>query len=337
MTENEQEYYISRHDRISGPFSLGDINRQLKRREISTLHKIQVNGEWELLRNFLASAKREKIRLDKEQTEQNRDKQYEPEAVPLREAVVREEDEGSEVEDAMADANHLQNQQSQTDEAIPGRGFGIAAFALSLFFFLPIINAVCFILALIFGHLSLSKTPESLRKDQNTMPWFGVSHTYIHALYLIGSLLMIANWTTAFEEIFLAIHLGMISNAIGACILAGLLMLAVRMIADYFPRYYVCYIVLLLSSSLWAITQTMVNLTYEGASKEKTIVLILAGFIVMCVNTIICAQVIRDEEGEQLGYGQALLASIFCLIIYAFGIFLIAAYFASLFNKHINF
>jgi hypothetical protein len=340
MKDYEQEYYISRHETTSWPFSLDDIKRKLKRREISTLHKIQVDGQWELLRGFLASAKREKISVKRTHSVGGTLEQHDTEAVPLTIAINKEHDVYSPNEDGAAEPDAVEQRAHEPGSvAIPSRGFGMASFVLSLFFFLPGINFVCFILALIFGHLALSKTPSPMRKDQNMLPWFGIFHTYIHSLYIIATLAIASYYLSDFaleslsSRILIETHAKMIGNALGACILAGLLMVAIRMIADYFPKYYVCYIVSLLPSSLAIIIQTVIEINYVSHSKEKTVVTLLAGCVVLLVTATMCALLIRDKEGEELGYARALLASIFCIIVYVFGVILIVAYLASLLSS----
>lgn len=355
MTESDQDYYLSWRNQITGPFTMDQIHQQLRRREISTLYKIQVNGNWESLRSYLATHKsnKEKDRLEEAAMQKQRIEREQLELNQLRE----ERDHEIRVADSVKQNQQVTSTPVQSAAAIPidqegskrddyeedvqngsrrssfsGRGLGIASFVLSLFFFIPVLNLICFILALIFGHLALSQTPSSRRKDENALPWFGVSFTYIQASYLILTVLITSSAMDGYEysfikqAIFVALHSSMFINAIVACIFAGLLMLVVHMMANYVPKFYVCYIAALLSVSLTGVLQMLITVGYSGDSTGAMALLIISGLFVMLVNTVIWAVLIRDEKGEPLGYVRALVGSIFCIVMYVVGVFLLIAF-----------
>ena len=52
--DTEEQFYISWRGKVTGPFSLEQIETRLVQRKINSLSRIQIGGEWVLLRDALA-------------------------------------------------------------------------------------------------------------------------------------------------------------------------------------------------------------------------------------------------------------------------------------------
>ncbi len=53
---NNDTHYLSWRNKVTGPFTLDEIHEKLRSRELNSLCKVQVNGDWVLLRSFLSRA-----------------------------------------------------------------------------------------------------------------------------------------------------------------------------------------------------------------------------------------------------------------------------------------
>jgi len=337
MTDLNQEYYLSWHDQISGPFSIDDINQQLRRRQISTLYKVQINGEWVSLRSFLADQKREKIRLEKERLEQDRIAREIPQqasshhiAQPPPKTVAL-----SNASDISDELYARPKNNSGENQVIEGKGLGIASFVLALLFFVPFLNVFCFILSLIFGHLSLAQAPKSLRKDECALPWFGVCFSYIMGGFLLSIAILILPSIPDYlgplkETAFYEIHGQMIGVAVLACFFACLLMWAIQMIARYVPKFYICYICSLLPLCLGQIASLLIPRLSDDQG-TYVFLLVMSAISITLINVLTWPLLICEKNDQPLSRLHAAIASIFCIVFFGLVIFLIFA-FISLIN-----
>ena len=117
MTESDQDYYLSWRNQITGPFTMDQIHQQLRRREISTLYKIQVNGNWESLRSYLATHKsnKEKDRIEEAAMQKQRIEREQLELNQLRE----ERDHEIRVADSVKQNQQVTSTPVQSAAAIP--------------------------------------------------------------------------------------------------------------------------------------------------------------------------------------------------------------------------
>ena len=67
-------------------------------------------------------------------------------------------------------------------------GIAITSFVLSLFFFVPFLNGITWLLALIFGHLALSNAGSRPSGKAATLAWIGLWITYVEIGYFLVGL-----------------------------------------------------------------------------------------------------------------------------------------------------
>ena len=332
MIDPDQKHFLSWRDRITGPFTMDEIEQQLRSRQINSLYKVQVNREWILLRELLGQLKREEAKLVAENAEQvaldrsvqafSVQSQSSPARIPQ---IVPEESDFHEIvgtgfsEATLPDEHH-----DEVETEIPSRGFGITSFVLSQLFFVPFLNLICMLLAIVMGHLAFPRKSSPSRVGQPALPWIGVWTSYIYAgvliLMTVGVFTLEGNLRNVDYNLnlFIGIHIFMIYIGLSACVGAGLLMLAVYMMDSYIPKFHVCYVATLLPISIGWIIKLF--LAYRGPFTSGEDLAIWGGvyLIMMIMQVLIWSWMIQDEKGKPLGYGHAAIASLFYTIISIF-------------------
>ena len=152
----------------SGPFSIEEIRELLDAGEISRLHQVQVNGRWKLLDDFA-------------------------EINPARERPVEPLDHRAGPERALATRESQLSTSTSNDDDSPifelssntrTSGLAIAALIVSVCGFIPYINLVSWIFALILGHLSIIQLDRNSSLTGHWMAITGLAITYF--LVLVG-------------------------------------------------------------------------------------------------------------------------------------------------------
>lgn len=170
----EDQYLLLWKGRQTGPFSIGQIRERLLAGDINRMHQIQVDGRWQILDEYLerlrgadleASRAEEQRRREMEMRRQNEEQFDEERAKPGEESqsLSRSIPQAPPVGGAPADpfGTGVPFPPSQSRMS----GFAITALVMGVGNFIPFVNFVTWILALVFGHLALfqMETDESLK------------------------------------------------------------------------------------------------------------------------------------------------------------------------------
>ncbi|HEY3900592.1 MAG TPA: DUF4190 domain-containing protein [Chthoniobacter sp.] len=220
MDSSRADYYLLWKGRQTGPFSLAVIREKLDTGEINRMHQIGVEGRWVVLGDFLEqyeggmetrlrsetarhqaeAAQREEqlrreyeARIAAERAQQSalQERLAEAEKRSLAQSSPRSSSDtppslsyapvpsaaSSRVQSSPADASHPAAASARTN------GVAIAAFVLSICNFIPLVNLVSWILAIVLGHIALSQTERD--------PTLGGRRFAIAALIITYSLLAI--------------------------------------------------------------------------------------------------------------------------------------------------
>jgi hypothetical protein len=316
MSENSEKLFITWQGKVSGPFTLAELRNQLKNRQINSLYKVQTERGWVTLREFLADGDR-KVAVTAVVAAATppaaRERVYEaqwnaPPPPPPAPAPTEELHASAGPEDRPFDEGRHENGAS---------GMATAAFILSLFFFVPFLNLVCWVMSLIFGHLALSKMGSRAAKGR-TLAWFGVFLSYITAGFLLVSLLLILAMVDRLSpEIFYALHGQLLGAAIGSLILMGLLMLSVNLLTGDIPEFATAYLASLLPSVVTLVAAFVLRGLggfAEISSKDPAVGILLIA-VVFIAQMVTWAEMIVLKDGRRLGYSHGAIASLFCTIV----------------------
>jgi hypothetical protein len=178
----DSQFLLLWKGRQTGPFSIEQIRERLFAGDINRMHQIQVDGRWQILDEYLEKLRgsdRDARRAEQQMREVETKRQFEAQSHdehgnregvrnPLSHLLPKE---------APTAARHQPYDISHADQFGSGApspfpaprsrmsGFAITAFVMGLCNFIPFVNFVSWILALVFGHISLSqmKADESLK------------------------------------------------------------------------------------------------------------------------------------------------------------------------------
>lgn len=335
--ENEN-LFLSWQGRVSGPFSPGEIRELLKKGKIHSLHKVQVGGNWVLLRDHLAGENRRERKAAQAAaaTRHLADAARQGNVPPLP-ATIAVADDGSDTPRSgrRRDAPAVSTDPAAQDhpgpsrdvaESVPGTGMAIASFVLSLLFFLPFLNLVAWVLGLIFGRLALGQMPGDNPPRVRVLASCGVWISSIQATLFLGGMIFVglhgANTSPGVRnELFLALHASMLASGIGALPAAGMLMLAVKLLTNEVPAFAKSYLAALLPTAVGSLCCFVVANPAFGPNLATNKVIglgIVLLAVLFVVQTATWAQMIHLKDREPLGYTQASVASLFCLIVSLF-------------------
>ena len=205
-TAREPQYLLLWKGRQSGPFSSPAIREKLGSGEISRMHQVNFNGKWMVLDEFLEKhgggdpEAQRRAEAEKREAELRRD--FERQLATERAHQSALEERLAEVE-KRSPLSHLLPQpppppQQQllpqsppvpippTAAELPPRtsGLAIAALVMGLCNFVPYLNFVTWILALVFGHVALSQMKRDPAIEGRGMAIAGLVITYF--LLLMG-------------------------------------------------------------------------------------------------------------------------------------------------------
>lgn len=146
----------------SGPFSIEEIRELLAAGEISRMHQVQVNGRWKLIDDFA----------------ELRELGGPPIEEPAPEPVAREK--------LTAEVIHSDDDTPMIELSATTRtsGLAITALIVAVCGFIPYVNFVSWIFALILGHLALIQIERSYALSGRWMAITALAITYF--LLLVG-------------------------------------------------------------------------------------------------------------------------------------------------------
>jgi hypothetical protein len=338
MSENDA-HFLSWQGAVTGPHPLEQIRAMLRDGRVHSLYRIQVEGEWVLLRDHLARVSRSARAVVAPprpepvapglQAVGGRDF---PDARWVGENPHRSYDESPWSGDPNGPADDRSVQMGQAglsggSEGGGAKGFAITAFVLSLLFFIPVVNLVAWVLALIFGHLALGEQRSGKPIRQAWMAWFGVWMTYIMGgIFLFYAILLALAKNSLpgglHQSMLLYLNVTLFSLAIVAAINGGLLVWAVRMLVGEVPGFARCYIAALLSlaAGSFAAGLAMGWFGFMMPEVDGSFILMVVAAIVAYwgVQTSIWSEMVKRRDGESLGFGNAALASLFSIMLLGF-------------------
>lgn len=312
------ELFLSWQGQVTGPHSLREVRNLLKLGKIHSLYKVQTEGQWVLLRDHLGTLDQQSRAAAARQQRTLAEPILRPPDA-LKPIIVTDEDEYPSHE---PEGDH----QDQSD-ASPGTGdvplgLAITAFVLSLFFFVPFLNGITWLLALIFGHLALAGTSGRPRGRAGTLAWVALWISYVEIGYFLAGLA----WTAVTEAlpisiVFFILHGQMLGNAVGALIGAGILMLAVKLSAGQLIGFTNAYIGALLPSALSALGMFFLqaSIGFESLMQGRNLILFgLINLILFVGQIFFWARFILLEDGSELGLTRATMASMLYTFVFLF-------------------
>ena len=207
--------------RQSGPFTLEEIRAKLDSGEVSMMHEVNFGGRWLTLDEFLSDG--EKATFEKKQVgskrqreaemqmevklQQQRESQQSQASEALRRA--QENDLRQKYEMQLSEERTRQQQLQQRLDDLERRvsgplplssnhaggrrtsGMAVTALVMSLLNFVPFINFVSWIFAIVFGHIALSQTQTDPTLEGRGMAVAALAITYtLLALVVCWALLI---------------------------------------------------------------------------------------------------------------------------------------------------
>ena len=185
-TSREPQFMLLWKGRESGPYSLEAIREKLGSGEISRMHQVNFNGKWMVLDEFLEKhAGREPEAQRKAEAERVTSLSHllpPPPPPPLQPQYHPAPGPAHEISTAVAVA------------PVRTSGLAIAALVMGLCNFVPFLNFVTWILALVFGHIALSQMKRDTALEGRGMAIAGLAITYfLLVLGLTFAVLMAVN------------------------------------------------------------------------------------------------------------------------------------------------
>ena len=316
----EAESFLSWQGGISGPHSQKDIQHLLKVGKIHSLYKIQVRGEWILLRDYLAD-------LEQKARDAACRKAAMPPVTPptyasgsVSHAILVPEDDfpGSAISAMRIEAEPI----SADKGAEESKGLAITCFVLSCMFFIPFLNLLTWFMGLIFGHLALSQIGVGSKSKAATLNSVGLWLSYVElGFFLIGLAYFKVIDLRDMEVAFFMLHGHMLGIALAALLGAGVLMLAVKLAAGKLIRFSTCFVGALLPAAVNTFATLILQTSLSPSELSSGRGIALFG----CVNLILFvgqmffwANYIRLPDGRELGYVNATLSSLLYTVIFIF-------------------
>lgn len=312
MDEETSGSFLSWQGAVIGPHTLKEIRSLLKFGKVNSLYKIEVDGGWILLRDHLA----EIDRMSRTAAKPPENRSYSA-PVELAKALP---DPDSHAKLTVTPSELLPH--AGEADSTPANGIATSSFILSLCFFIPVLNGITQLLALVFGHLSLAQMgPHHVGKSRtlaSTALWI----TYVQVGFLASSMAWLAITESSDLRLgYLVMHFHMVAIAVSALIGSGLLMLGIKMICDHFLSFQKCFVGTLLPAAVSVFGMIIIQSSMVGSSPTsgKMIVTIaLFQVLMFTVQMLFWARFIKLPEDEELGLGRAALASLVYSVIFIF-------------------
>ncbi len=318
---DQTESFLSWQGQVTGPHSLREIRSLLKLGKIHSLYKIQVEGEWNLLRDYLTELDQKARNTEEKQTGRIGAHSLKPaDQSAMPKAILVSDRDFHDDASETAPTNHTTvNNKGEGEEST---GIAITAFILSLMFFIPFLNGITWLLALIFGHLALSQASEGSRSKAPTLAWVGLWLSYVEvSFFLLGIAWFMALESRNMSLAYFVLHGQMLGNALGALIGAGVLMMAVKLVSGTLIRFPACFVGALLPSAVGAFGSLVVQTSMTGGELTSTRGLAMLGLVNLILfvgQMFFWARFIRLPNEEELGLSRAALASLLYTFIFVF-------------------
>jgi hypothetical protein len=314
---------LSWQGQVSGPHPLREIQALLRAGKIHSLYRVEVDGEWILLRDFLADLNQRagvaaRLAPAAQATPEGKPvaalpvpTAVTPLATPVPSDRFREPP-------AAASARTAADDRPAED----ANGLAIAAFVLSLFFWVPYLNGITWLLALILGHLATGQTDPERRSLPAVLAWVGLWLSYVEISFFLVALL----WFQALEipvttAVYLVLHGRLLFSVLAALIGAGVLMLVVRVTTGSLLGLAECFVGALVPAASAALGLLLVQtaVAADELARDKGLVLIGAVNIVLfLVQMFFWGSFIRLPDDGKLGLPRAALVSLPYTVIFAF-------------------
>jgi len=320
----ERKYLLSWQDQVLGPHSVEEIKSLLSDRKIHSLFKVKSDGSEVLVREFLASLNDDRKRASAVQAEASV-------APPAAVIGAPADHEGHQAASEATVAGESENPPPPPTGGEAKFGYAVTSFILSLLFILPLINLVSWVMSLIFGHMFLYALKGDRTQRGYAYAWCGVWLTYIFgAFYLITCFsFAIAVSSRPFiriEDWLPVIHGLMIVGAIAASVVSGLLIAGTKMITGAAPKTGVAFVAGTLGVMAGLTLQFLVGLVApEAVATTNTALLVnlRLGVVVFLIQALAWSEMIRVRDEEKLGFGRAMIVSLFCTVCQLFLIFVL--------------
>lgn len=319
---NQKESFLSWQGQVTGPHTLREIQNLLKLGKIHSLYKIQIEGEWNLLRDYLSDLEQKAREAARKQTERILAPPPHP-AGSIQKAIVVPDDDLLTLPSGTGPFSQSAMDEENRREESPG--MAITSFVLSLLFFIPFLNGLTWLLALIFGHLSLTQGyPESHCKStkSTTLAWIGLWITYIEiSFFLLGLAWFLIIEFPNMSIGYFILHAQMLVNVLGALVGAAVLMLAVKLVSGNLIPFPVCFVGALLPSAIGALGILLVQTSVASSEMTSMKGLGLIGAVNLMLfigQMFFWARFIRLKDDEELGVANAALASLLYTFIFIF-------------------
>jgi len=167
------QYLLLWKGRQTGPFSIGQIREKLLAGDINRMHQIHVDGRWLILDEYLEKLRQADLEAKRAEEQQTREaetkRQFEAQ---LNEERAKRQEERPSFSGLIPQAppfgltsvNPFGSGMPFPSPQPRMSGFAITALVMGVCNFIPFVNFVSWILALVFGHIALvqMKADESL-------------------------------------------------------------------------------------------------------------------------------------------------------------------------------
>lgn len=297
-----------------------EIQTLLKLGRIHSLYKIQVEGEWILLRDQLAELEQKARNSAKARTTSPGldSRQHGLSTVPVPKVIPDEPF----LDSTDAATTGHSGAEGDAEEDHKSEGIGITSFVLSLFFFVPFLNGITWLLSLIFGHLALSQVDDERRSKSASLAWVGLWISYVElSFFLLGfAWFAIMGFSrTPMMLAYLFLHTQMLYTVVAALIGAGVLMLAVKISSGSLISYRISFVGALAPSALGNFGTLLIQTAVTSLELQSVtgILLIATQYLILFVaQMFFWARFIRLPDDSELGIGRAALSSLFYTVIF---------------------
>jgi hypothetical protein len=316
MDEETSGSFLSWQGAVTGPHTIKEIRSLLKFGKVHSLYKIEVDGGWILLRDHLAEIDRTSRPAAKMTAAPPH-----PASLPIPN-VLPDEHEFSAPKIIPTGASSGTYLPSTGTQSSPANGIATASFILSLCFFIPVLNGITQLLALVFGHLALAQMGPHHFGKSRALASTGLWITYVQVGFLASSMTWLA--LTEFPHLslgYLVMHGHMVGIALSALIGSGLLMLGIKLISDHFLSFRTCFIGTLLPAAVSTFGMIVIQSLLAGnspTSGKMIATVALFQVFMFTVQMFFWAHFIKLPDDEELGFGSAALASLFYSVIFIF-------------------
>lgn len=319
MDEESQSIFLSWQGNVTGPHSLHEVRHLLRTGAIHSLYKVQAGEKWLLLREHLTKTNRiqqralAKVAKEKANTiplplptdfEDNDFilKAQEDEATPLMTPTI---------EDSATLLIRTNNGQAKKMASV--------SMALSLCFFIPVINGITQILSLLFGHQAISLAATDDDEDTHNLALTSLWITYLQIGFLAVSMLWFSSTqSSSLQHTYLMMHGHMFGVGIFSWLGAKFLMRGIEMVTDEHLSFLASFTATLLPSTINILGLLLIGEHFSD-QLPNTERIIAAVTIFQCfmfvMQMLYWSTYITLTDNEDLGMSSAAVVSLFYSMI----------------------